>query len=260
LARLVHQFEPGLGDGPVDERLARLREQLEELKAEPNGRPLSAPGPSASSPGLDPALLRREAEASTQTPSKPADRPPSFTTSEHLSGSGLVAGATRPNEAPPSLTTPPPATASGSITSSAPVSPSGLIPSSASAMASGPIASSAPATASAPTASSAPGTASGPISSTAPASAPGHMASSAPATASGPVASSAPATASGPIASSAPVSASGPVTSSSGPARSAQPGFLALLGDTPQDRFGLILMGVGLVAVLYAVLSQLHLG
>ncbi|HEY1296554.1 MAG TPA: hypothetical protein VGJ60_26045, partial [Chloroflexota bacterium] len=64
LARLVHQFEPGLGDGPVDERLARLREQLEELKAEPNGRPLSAPGPSASSPGLDPALLRREAEAS----------------------------------------------------------------------------------------------------------------------------------------------------------------------------------------------------
>jgi hypothetical protein len=37
-------------------------------------------------------------------------------------------------------------------------------------------------------------------------------------------------------------------------------GFLELLGDTPQNRFGLILIGVGLIAVVYAVLSQLHLG
>jgi hypothetical protein len=46
----------------------------------------------------------------------------------------------------------------------------------------------------------------------------------------------------------------------SAPAPGGQPGFLDLLGETPQDRFGLILMGVGLVAVVYAILSQLHLG
>jgi hypothetical protein len=44
------------------------------------------------------------------------------------------------------------------------------------------------------------------------------------------------------------------------PARGTEPRFLDLLGETPQDRFGLVLMGAGLVAVLYAVLSQLHLG
>jgi hypothetical protein len=36
--------------------------------------------------------------------------------------------------------------------------------------------------------------------------------------------------------------------------------FLQLLGDTPEDRFGLLLIGAGLIAVVYAVLSQLHLG
>jgi hypothetical protein len=55
------------------------------------------------------------------------------------------------------------------------------------------------------------------------------------------------------------------VSASVAPGREVAPGgqfsgFLELLGDTPQDRFGLILIGVGLIAVVYAVLSQLHLG
>lgn len=34
--------------------------------------------------------------------------------------------------------------------------------------------------------------------------------------------------------------------------------FMELLGSTPQDRFGLLLIGVGMVAVLYALLTQLR--
>jgi hypothetical protein len=37
-------------------------------------------------------------------------------------------------------------------------------------------------------------------------------------------------------------------------------GFLDLLGATPQDRFGLLIMGVGAVAVVYAALSLLRIG
>jgi hypothetical protein len=55
-----------------------------------------------------------------------------------------------------------------------------------------------------------------------------------------------------------------PVSATAGAVRATREGhvsnFLALLGDTPQDRFGLILIGLGLIAVVYAVLSQLHLG
>jgi hypothetical protein len=46
------------------------------------------------------------------------------------------------------------------------------------------------------------------------------------------------------------------------PAPSAGPGvsFWELLGPSPQDRFGLLLIGAGAVAVLYAVLTQLRFG
>jgi hypothetical protein len=41
LARLVHDVEPSGGDAVVDERLARLREQLEGLKSVADGHPTS---------------------------------------------------------------------------------------------------------------------------------------------------------------------------------------------------------------------------
>ena len=39
LARVVHEVEPARGDAATDERLARLREQLEGLKSGGDGRP-----------------------------------------------------------------------------------------------------------------------------------------------------------------------------------------------------------------------------
>ncbi|HEX8967466.1 MAG TPA: hypothetical protein VF937_06285, partial [Chloroflexota bacterium] len=36
--------------------------------------------------------------------------------------------------------------------------------------------------------------------------------------------------------------------------------FWELLGATPQDRFGVVLIGLGAIAVLYAILTQLHFG
>ncbi len=43
LSRLVRMFEPARGDRAMDERLARLREQLDGLKSEVDGRPVSLP-------------------------------------------------------------------------------------------------------------------------------------------------------------------------------------------------------------------------
>jgi hypothetical protein len=34
--------------------------------------------------------------------------------------------------------------------------------------------------------------------------------------------------------------------------------FWDLLGPSPQDRFGLVLIGAGAIAVLYAILTQLR--
>jgi hypothetical protein len=43
------------------------------------------------------------------------------------------------------------------------------------------------------------------------------------------------------------------------PAASAQGvGFMEMLGATPQDRWGVVLIGAGAVAVLYALLTQLR--
>jgi hypothetical protein len=42
--------------------------------------------------------------------------------------------------------------------------------------------------------------------------------------------------------------------------RSAGMGLLELMGATPQDRFGVVLIFLGIVAVLYAVLTQLRIG
>jgi hypothetical protein len=36
--------------------------------------------------------------------------------------------------------------------------------------------------------------------------------------------------------------------------------FWELLGSTPEDRFGIVLIGLGAIAVLYALLSQLRFG
>jgi hypothetical protein len=50
------------------------------------------------------------------------------------------------------------------------------------------------------------------------------------------------------------VAAAAPVT------RPQSPGLLELLGSTPQDRFGVALIGLGAVAVLYALLTQVRFG
>jgi hypothetical protein len=70
LARLVHEIEPARGDPAADERLARLREQVEGLKITPSTAGQSARGgplPSVSSeyaapPGADISLPPREPE------------------------------------------------------------------------------------------------------------------------------------------------------------------------------------------------------
>lgn len=59
LARLVHEIEPQRGDAAADERLARLREQVEGLKLNPStaGQAArSAPSPSGASAHVPPAV------------------------------------------------------------------------------------------------------------------------------------------------------------------------------------------------------------
>ena len=68
LARLVHEIEPARGDPAGDERLARLREQVEGLKVTPGtaarGGPIQ-PGPAeyAAPPAVDTSPLPREPES-----------------------------------------------------------------------------------------------------------------------------------------------------------------------------------------------------
>jgi hypothetical protein len=60
LDRLVHELEPGRGDAVAGQRLARLREQVEDLKSDTDGRPLRSVPPAPAPP---PRAL--EAEASS---------------------------------------------------------------------------------------------------------------------------------------------------------------------------------------------------
>jgi hypothetical protein len=157
LSRLVREFEPNRGEPGGDERLARLREQVEGLKSETDGRPVGASGsptnvPSASSNGPQPLP------------------PPNAVHKEVTESPGPIEPPRAVDASPPTIAAPQPVE-SPRPAASASTAPAGV-------------------------------------------TAPGGRAIS----------------------------------------------FWDLLGSTTADRFGLILIGVGLVAVLYAILSQLHLG
>ena len=64
LARVMHEVQPARGDAAPDERLARLREQLEGLKSGADGRPARRSTPAALTPGPSP----RNAGAVAHTP------------------------------------------------------------------------------------------------------------------------------------------------------------------------------------------------
>jgi len=63
LERVVHEVEPARGDAASDERLARLREQLEGLKSGGDGRPARSATPAALTPGQSVPLQRPVADA-----------------------------------------------------------------------------------------------------------------------------------------------------------------------------------------------------
>jgi hypothetical protein len=156
LDSLVREVDPGHGDAIVGQRLARLREQVADLRSESDGRPLHS--------------LPTAAPAEPQAPQREPDayRVPSSPTGVSESDAYRAA--------------PPP---------SVPAAP--------------PLETSRPAPEPAPSAS---------------------------------------------VAAAAPSAAGG----------SARAGLWELTGPTGRDRFGLALIGLGIVAVLYAVLTQLRLG
>jgi hypothetical protein len=55
LDRLAHELEPGRGDAVAGQRLARLREQVEDLRSDTDGRPLRSlpPVPPAGARGVE---------------------------------------------------------------------------------------------------------------------------------------------------------------------------------------------------------------
>jgi hypothetical protein len=168
LDSLIREVEPGRGDAVVGQRLARLREQVADLRSESDGRPPRSV-PMSGAPA-EPLPARREPDLYTAPPP-----------------SASATDAYRP---------PPPPSASAPDAYRVAPAPSGSP---------------------APTASEAPPT---------PPSSPPPDAS--------------PATA----------------TSSAG----SRPSLWDLTGPTSRDRFGLALIGLGVIGVLYAVLTQLRVG
>lgn len=72
LARIARELEPGRADGPGDGRLARLREQLESLKAAGDGRPTLA-HPSSNAPTPEAVRAAQDAEPSVAQPAAQRD-------------------------------------------------------------------------------------------------------------------------------------------------------------------------------------------
>jgi hypothetical protein len=72
LDRLIREFEPARGDAAAGQRLARLREQVEDLKSETDGRPLRsvppAPLPPVAPPAASAAVVLRTTEAQSAPP------------------------------------------------------------------------------------------------------------------------------------------------------------------------------------------------
>src|ERR1051326_5241338 len=60
LDRLAHELEPGRGDAVAGQRLARLREQVEDLRSDTDGRPLRSLPPVPPAPrGLEDEVARQ---------------------------------------------------------------------------------------------------------------------------------------------------------------------------------------------------------
>jgi hypothetical protein len=157
LTRLAHELEPGRGNPAVDERLARLREQVEDLKSDGDG----GPGHPVPPPGANPPAAPAPVAASAVAAPAPAKPPVP---------ASAVAG---PGAAEPQVRQPTGATANSRSVAAAPAT-----------------------------------------------------------------------------------SGSSAVAIVSGQAAS----VWEMMGPRPQDRFGLVLIGVGLLAVFYAILTQLRLG
>jgi len=71
LTRLAHELEPGRGDAAADERLARLREQVEGLKSDGDG----GPGHAVPPPGAIPPTAAGPLAASAAAAPAPAKAP-----------------------------------------------------------------------------------------------------------------------------------------------------------------------------------------
>lgn len=90
LARIARELEPGHGEGPGDGRLARLREQLESLKAGGDGRPeVSTPPLSRPPAEATRATAIPEVQESQRSDARSEPRrqrlPPGDTVREHRS-------------------------------------------------------------------------------------------------------------------------------------------------------------------------------
>jgi hypothetical protein len=99
LARLVHDVEPSRQDAAVEERLTRLREQVEDLKSQPSdGRSTRSTPAMAPAPGPSLPPIAEAAATPAQEPETPrhnaggAERRPAPTTTA-ASASRVAAGA-----------------------------------------------------------------------------------------------------------------------------------------------------------------------
>jgi hypothetical protein len=201
LSQLLCEPRPNKSDVAVDERLVRLREQLEELKAETNGRPLGAASQPTASPVLDLEPLPADAYATQRPPTQ-------------MGG----ATTTTPNGSPPEQA------------SSRPTpQPTKMVPAYDQT-----------------TAASRPAEPPQSMAVTAESPAP-QLEVSPPRVSTG---------ATAPTAALTPAPTAPPLATPT--SRSAR--FWDLVGATSQERFGLVLIGAGLAAVAYAILTQLHLG
>jgi hypothetical protein len=224
LERLVREFEPSRDNGEMDPRLSDLREQVLGLKAGP-ATPLHAEANHVA-PASSATLATESGVSAPAVLAPPGSVPPA-----------PWAASTMPQTAAPSVSQ----AAAQSVSQAAAPSMSQVT---------APM----PQTVAPPVSQ-----AMGPtLQAVTPATTPVPQAA-APATTPVPQAAAPVPQAATPATEHVPEATLPPATAQAAPRRQAG-GFMDLLGDTQQDRFGLVLIGTGLIAVVYAVLSQLHLG
>jgi hypothetical protein len=207
LSRLVNELEPQRGDAHVDERLSRLREQVEDLKTVgTDGRPSSAPRLSSMGDAAHPDLDSRDVHAVHSAGEAQAAAGGATATA---GGANAVADEARGGLA-----------GGASAAAAAEPAPRRMVepPAQAAHVAAEPPRAAPPRTAGPPAEVR---TVTAPRIATPPPAAPPQAAPTTP---------------------------------------SATVGFLELLGSSPADRWGVVLIGAGAVAVLYALLTSLRFG